>query len=143
MNEQLLTPQDTFKLVLFTYPINSTYERRIEDLIHSRNAGATTTTTTTRQLQENMAQLRPVVFAGPRYKIEQSLSQCVSQLKLYLELILFIIHSFLCSGVGKGTLIELLRKTYPSEFGFSVSHTTRKPVSAYLILLLYIIFMQR
>jgi hypothetical protein len=36
---------------------------------------------------------------------------------------------FVCSGVGKGTLIELLRKTYPSEFGFSVSHTTRKPVS--------------
>ncbi|KAL7525882.1 hypothetical protein ACHAXR_001200 [Thalassiosira sp. AJA248-18] len=31
------------------------------------------------------------------------------------------------SGVGKGTLIELLRKKYPSQFGFSVSHTTRKP----------------
>lgn len=31
------------------------------------------------------------------------------------------------SGVGKGTLIELLRKKYPTQFGFSVSHTTRKP----------------
>mmetsp|Transcript_24041 Transcript_24041/g.51903 ORF Transcript_24041/g.51903 Transcript_24041/m.51903 type:complete len:238 (-) Transcript_24041:2242-2955(-) len=31
------------------------------------------------------------------------------------------------SGVGKGTLIELLRKKYPTTFGFSVSHTTRKP----------------
>jgi len=34
------------------------------------------------------------------------------------------------SGVGKGTLIELLRKKYPTKFGFSVSHTTRKPESA-------------
>jgi guanylate kinase len=40
---------------------------------------------------------RPVVFAGP-------------------------------SGVGKGTLIELLMKQFPNDqFGFSVSHTTRKP----------------
>ncbi|KAL7543966.1 hypothetical protein ACHAWF_007492 [Thalassiosira exigua] len=31
------------------------------------------------------------------------------------------------SGVGKGTLIELLRKKYPTQFGFSVSHTTRNP----------------
>lgn len=32
------------------------------------------------------------------------------------------------SGVGKGTLIELLQKAFPpSKFGFSVSHTTRKP----------------
>lgn len=31
------------------------------------------------------------------------------------------------SGVGKGTLIELLMKEYPSAFGFSVSHTTRAP----------------
>eukprot|EP00581_Thalassiosira_minuscula_P005196 CAMPEP_0183738008 /NCGR_PEP_ID=MMETSP0737-20130205/53660_1 /TAXON_ID=385413 /ORGANISM="Thalassiosira miniscula, Strain CCMP1093" /LENGTH=200 /DNA_ID=CAMNT_0025972451 /DNA_START=95 /DNA_END=697 /DNA_ORIENTATION=+ len=31
------------------------------------------------------------------------------------------------SGVGKGTLIELLRKKFPTQFGFSVSHTTRKP----------------
>jgi len=31
------------------------------------------------------------------------------------------------SGVGKGTLIELLRKKYPTHFGFSVSHTTRNP----------------
>lgn len=33
------------------------------------------------------------------------------------------------SGVGKGTLIELLQKRFPSpnKFGFSVSHTTRKP----------------
>ena len=29
---------------------------------------------------------------------------------------------------GKGTLIELLQKSFPSnKFGFSVSHTTRKP----------------
>ena len=40
---------------------------------------------------------RPVVFAGP-------------------------------SGVGKGTLIEMLMKRFPNnQFGFSVSHTTRKP----------------
>ena len=32
------------------------------------------------------------------------------------------------SGVGKGTLIELLMKKFPNDqFGFSVSHTTRKP----------------
>ncbi|KAJ0042228.1 hypothetical protein Pint_17922 [Pistacia integerrima] len=31
------------------------------------------------------------------------------------------------SGVGKGTLISLLMKEFPSMFGFSVSHTTRKP----------------
>jgi guanylate kinase len=32
------------------------------------------------------------------------------------------------SGVGKGTVIDCLRKRYPSEvFGFSVSHTTRQP----------------
>ncbi|KAL7464947.1 hypothetical protein ACHAXS_005276, partial [Conticribra weissflogii] len=30
-------------------------------------------------------------------------------------------------GVGKGTLIELLRQKYPTHFGFSVSHTTRQP----------------
>ena len=29
------------------------------------------------------------------------------------------------SGVGKGTLISMLRKEFPSMFGFSVSHTTR------------------
>jgi guanylate kinase len=31
------------------------------------------------------------------------------------------------SGVGKGTLISLLVKEYPTAFGFSVSHTTRAP----------------
>ena len=32
------------------------------------------------------------------------------------------------SGVGKGTLIDMLMKQFPNEqFGFSVSHTTRKP----------------
>ncbi|BAT96381.1 hypothetical protein LR48_Vigan02g037100 [Vigna angularis] len=31
------------------------------------------------------------------------------------------------SGVGKGTLISLLMKEFPSMFGFSVSHTTRAP----------------
>mmetsp|Transcript_21842 Transcript_21842/g.44890 ORF Transcript_21842/g.44890 Transcript_21842/m.44890 type:complete len:216 (+) Transcript_21842:94-741(+) len=32
------------------------------------------------------------------------------------------------SGVGKGTLIEMLMKRFPKDqFGFSVSHTTRKP----------------
>mmetsp|Transcript_12472 Transcript_12472/g.12889 ORF Transcript_12472/g.12889 Transcript_12472/m.12889 type:complete len:313 (-) Transcript_12472:124-1062(-) len=31
------------------------------------------------------------------------------------------------SGVGKGTLINLLFEKYPSFFGFSVSHTTRGP----------------
>eukprot|EP00523_Entomoneis_sp_CCMP467_P005434 CAMPEP_0168742088 /NCGR_PEP_ID=MMETSP0724-20121128/12856_1 /TAXON_ID=265536 /ORGANISM="Amphiprora sp., Strain CCMP467" /LENGTH=214 /DNA_ID=CAMNT_0008789627 /DNA_START=62 /DNA_END=706 /DNA_ORIENTATION=+ len=41
--------------------------------------------------------LKPIVFAGP-------------------------------SGVGKGTLIDLLQKRFPNDqFGFSVSHTTRKP----------------
>ena len=31
------------------------------------------------------------------------------------------------SGVGKGTLVGLLMKSYPGRFGFSVSHTTRAP----------------
>ncbi|BFI43329.1 guanylate kinase [Marchantia polymorpha subsp. ruderalis] len=31
------------------------------------------------------------------------------------------------SGVGKGTLIGKLMKDFPTEFGFSVSHTTRQP----------------
>jgi guanylate kinase len=31
------------------------------------------------------------------------------------------------SGVGKGTLIEKLQRTFPGLFGFSVSHTTRAP----------------
>jgi guanylate kinase len=32
------------------------------------------------------------------------------------------------SGVGKGTLIEMLMKRFPNDqFGFSVSHTTRLP----------------
>ncbi|XVF56117.1 hypothetical protein PTKIN_Ptkin06aG0091400 [Pterospermum kingtungense] len=31
------------------------------------------------------------------------------------------------SGVGKGTLINMLMKEFPSVFGFSVSHTTRAP----------------
>ncbi|CAH2058445.1 unnamed protein product [Thlaspi arvense] len=33
------------------------------------------------------------------------------------------------SGVGKGTLISMLMKEFPSTFGFSVSHTTRSPRS--------------
>jgi len=33
------------------------------------------------------------------------------------------------SGVGKGTLINMLLKEFPNKFGFSVSHTTRKPRS--------------
>eukprot|EP00802_Teleaulax_amphioxeia_P015475 Tamp_15566.p2 GENE.Tamp_15566~~Tamp_15566.p2 ORF type:complete len:257 (+),score=76.79 Tamp_15566:98-772(+) len=31
------------------------------------------------------------------------------------------------SGVGKGTLIDMLKQEYPLAFGFSVSHTTRQP----------------
>ncbi|KAI9298639.1 guanylate kinase [Neoconidiobolus thromboides FSU 785] len=31
------------------------------------------------------------------------------------------------SGSGKSTLLNLLFKEYPDKFGFSVSHTTRKP----------------
>lgn len=31
------------------------------------------------------------------------------------------------SGVGQGTLIQKLFDTHPSTFGFTVSHTTRKP----------------
>ena len=31
------------------------------------------------------------------------------------------------SGVGKGTLINMLIERYPDIFGFSVSHTTRPP----------------
>lgn len=31
------------------------------------------------------------------------------------------------SGVGKSTLLDKLFKKYPQSFGFSVSHTTRKP----------------
>ncbi|CAE7332680.1 PPM1B, partial [Symbiodinium natans] len=31
------------------------------------------------------------------------------------------------SGVGKGTLIQKIMDTFPGQFGFAVSHTTRKP----------------
>lgn len=31
------------------------------------------------------------------------------------------------SGSGKSTLLKLLFKEFPDTFGFSVSHTTRKP----------------
>ncbi|KAL4926305.1 guanylate kinase [Aspergillus undulatus] len=31
------------------------------------------------------------------------------------------------SGVGKGTLVQKLFNTHPGTFGFTVSHTTRKP----------------
>ena len=31
------------------------------------------------------------------------------------------------SGVGKGTLVDMLIKQFPNDFGFSVSHTTRQP----------------
>jgi guanylate kinase len=31
------------------------------------------------------------------------------------------------SGVGKGTLVNLLMTRHPDIFGFSVSHTTREP----------------
>ena len=31
------------------------------------------------------------------------------------------------SGAGKSTLITMLRKEFPDDFGFSVSHTTRGP----------------
>jgi guanylate kinase len=31
------------------------------------------------------------------------------------------------SGVGKGTLVNLLMTRFPGLFGFSVSHTTRAP----------------
>jgi guanylate kinase len=31
------------------------------------------------------------------------------------------------SGVGKGTLINMLFQEFPEHFGFSVSHTTRAP----------------
>jgi guanylate kinase len=31
------------------------------------------------------------------------------------------------SGVGKGTLINMLKQEFPESFGFSVSHTTRQP----------------
>jgi hypothetical protein len=31
------------------------------------------------------------------------------------------------SGVGKGTLVKRLIEEFPHDFGFSVSHTTRKP----------------
>ncbi|XP_046859937.1 guanylate kinase-like [Xenia sp. Carnegie-2017] len=33
------------------------------------------------------------------------------------------------SGAGKSTLLKQLLKEYPNNFGFSVSHTTRKPRS--------------
>jgi septin family protein len=48
--------------------------------------------------KQNMSDLlQPVVFCGP-------------------------------SGVGKGTMIDMLMERFPNDqFGFSVSHTTRKP----------------
>ena len=31
------------------------------------------------------------------------------------------------SGIGKGTIINFLLERCPGKFGFSISHTTRKP----------------
>ena len=31
------------------------------------------------------------------------------------------------SGVGKSTIVEIIKKAFPDVFKFSVSHTTRKP----------------
>lgn len=31
------------------------------------------------------------------------------------------------SGAGKSTLLQMLLEKFPNSFGFSVSHTTRKP----------------
>jgi guanylate kinase len=46
-------------------------------------------------------------------------------LSLTFKLSLFFVHE---CYIGKGTLIELLMKRFPNDqFGFSVSHTTRKP----------------
>jgi guanylate kinase len=30
-------------------------------------------------------------------------------------------------GAGKGTLIKMLLKAYPNNFGFAISHTSREP----------------
>lgn len=42
-------------------------------------------------------------------------------------IILVVIFFNIYLGVGKGTLIEMLKQRCPETFGFSVSHTTRKP----------------
>jgi Guanylate kinase len=31
------------------------------------------------------------------------------------------------SGVGKGTILKRIQEKYPQDFGYSISHTTRKP----------------
>jgi GTP-binding protein EngB required for normal cell division len=69
----------------------------LSSLLFSRAFFPISATTTTKS-KSTMSNLpRPVVFCGP-------------------------------SGVGKGTLIEMLMARFPNDqFGFSVSHTTRKP----------------
>jgi guanylate kinase len=62
-----------------------------------------------------------VLFAGTAYSYISYLSR---KSKSLLPRPLIIAGP---SGVGKGTLIELLREKFPSHFGFSVSHTTRNP----------------
>lgn len=38
-----------------------------------------------------------------------------------------MLHAIEPAGVGKGTLLKLLLDEFKDEFGFCVSHTTRKP----------------
>ncbi len=57
------------------------------------------------------------------------LRQCYSSQKSISPLAMAAKPLVLCgpSGVGKSTLVARLTKEFPDAFGFSVSHTTRKP----------------
>ena len=80
--------------------------------------------------QKKASSLKPLIIAGPSGKTNM---HPIRTQRHYLRVhrlsntSLFFLLSVLLAGVGKGTLIELLRAKYPTHFGFSVSHTTRNP----------------
>ena len=67
--------------------------------------------------------LKPLIIAGPSGKTHLISGSPIHP--LWLSNSPFSLS--IVAGVGKGTLIELLRTKYPTHFGFSVSHTTRNP----------------
>ena len=83
--------------------------------------------------QKKASSLKPLIIAGPSGKtnicIQFELNVIISGFPKFIDSLTlpFFLLSVWLAGVGKGTLIELLRAKYPTHFGFSVSHTTRNP----------------
>ena len=93
--------------------------------------------------ETTVAQPRPVVFCGPSGVVSMTKSSCFlvkptshsnfQEMNLFLTFPCFMfvkikLHIIFTYTQGKGTIIELLTKKFPKDqFGFSVSHTTRKP----------------